>query len=64
MLGVAAAIEAATGLVLILFPHVLIRLLFGADATGVSIVIGRVAGIALLSLGLGCWLDRQETHGG
>jgi hypothetical protein len=26
--------------------------------------IGRVAGIALLSLGLGCWMGRQEEYGG
>lgn len=64
LLGVAAAIEAVTGLVMILFPHALIRLLLGADATGLNIVIGRVAGIALLSLGLGCWMGRQEEYGG
>jgi Na+-driven multidrug efflux pump len=37
-LGVAAAIETVTGLVMILFPHVLIRLLFDADASGAGIV--------------------------
>jgi hypothetical protein len=62
VLGVAAAIEAVTGFVLIVLPHGLIRLLLGADVAGVSIVIGRVAGIALLSLGFGCWLGRQEEH--
>jgi hypothetical protein len=64
VLGVAAGIEAVTGLVMILFPHALIRLLLGADATGLNIVIGRVAGIALLSLGLGCWMGRHEEYGG
>jgi hypothetical protein len=64
LLGVAAAIEAVTGLVMILFPHALIRLLLGADATGLNVVIGRVAGIALLSLGLGCWMGRQEEYCG
>jgi hypothetical protein len=64
VLGVAAAIEAVTGLVLVLFPHALIRLLFDADAPGVAIVIGRVAGIALISLGLGCWMGRQEGSRG
>ena len=64
MLGVAAAIEAVTGLLLIVFPHLLAKLLLGADVTGVEIVIGRVAGIALLSLGLGCWMGRQEARGG
>jgi hypothetical protein len=61
VLGMAAAIEAVTGLVLIVAPHVLIRLLFGVTVTGASIAIGRVAGIALLSLGIGCWTGRHEN---
>jgi hypothetical protein len=64
VLGVAAAIETVTGLAIILFPHVLIRLLFDADVSGAGIVIGRIAGIALISLGLGCWMGRQEEYGG
>jgi hypothetical protein len=60
VLGMAAAIEAVTGLVLIVAPHVLIRLLFGVDVTGAAIAIGRVAGIALLSLGVGCWMGRHK----
>jgi hypothetical protein len=63
VLGMAAAIEAATGLVLIVAPHVLIRLLFGVDVTGAAIAVGRVAGIALLSLGIGCWMGRHEDGG-
>jgi hypothetical protein len=64
VLGLAAAIEAVTGFVMILFPHELIRLLLGGDVAGVGIVVTRVAGIALLSLGLGCWMARQEEDGG
>jgi hypothetical protein len=64
VLGVSAAIEAITGLVAILFPHVLIKLLFDAEAAGVESVLARVAGIALISLGLGCWMGRQEASGG
>ena len=64
VLGVAAAIEAVTGLFLLIVPHLLVKLLLGVDATGVAIVIGRVAGIALLSLGFGCWMGRQEEDGG
>ena len=63
VLGVAAAIEAVTGLVMILFPQVLIRLLLDADVAGAGIVVGRVAGIALISLGLGCWMGRQDASG-
>jgi len=64
VLGIAAAVEAVTGLLLLIVPHLLAKLLLGADVTGVSIVIGRVAGIALLSLGVGCWFGRQEATGG
>jgi hypothetical protein len=63
VLGVAAAVEAVTGLTLIVVPQVVARLLFGVEVTGVAVVIGRVAGIALLSLGLGCWLGRNEADG-
>jgi hypothetical protein len=64
VLGIAAAVEAVTGLLLIVVPHLMAKLLLGVDVTGVSIVIGRVAGIALLSLGVGCWFGRQEATGG
>jgi hypothetical protein len=40
------------------------KLLFAVDVSGVAIVIGRVAGIALLALGVGCWFGRQEASGG
>ncbi|MGH6827138.1 hypothetical protein [Methyloceanibacter sp.] len=64
VLGVAAAIEAVTGLLLLIVPHLLVKLLLGVEVTGAAIVIGRVAGIALLSLGVGCWLGRQKAGGG
>jgi hypothetical protein len=64
VLGIAAAVEAVTGLLLIVVPHLLAKLLLGAEVTGVAVVIGRVAGIALLSLGVGCWFGRQEAAGG
>jgi hypothetical protein len=62
--GVAAAIEAVTSIILLIVPHLLVKLLLGVDATGVAIVIGRVAGIALLSLGLGCWMGRLGEDSG
>ena len=64
VLGIAAAVEAVTGLFLLVFPHLVVNLLLGVAVTGISIVIGRVAGIALLSLGVGCWFGRQEATGG
>ena len=47
--------EAATGLALMVVPVLVGRLLLGNELTGVSVVVARVAGIALLALGVGCW---------
>jgi hypothetical protein len=55
VLTLAAVIEAATGLALIIAPSLVGRLLFGAEFTGVANPAARVTGIALLALGVGCW---------
>jgi hypothetical protein len=55
LLHVAAAIEAATGLALIIDPPILSQLLLGDGVSGAGMALGRVAGFALLSLGLACW---------
>ena len=47
--------EAATGVALMVAPALVGRLLLGADLAGVAAVVARVAGIALLALGVGCW---------
>jgi len=47
--------EAATGVALMVAPGLVGHLLLGADLAGVSVVVARVAGIALLALGVGCW---------
>jgi len=49
----AAVAEAVTGLALLVAPVLVVRLLFGAEFTGVTII--RVTGIALIALGLACW---------
>jgi len=54
-LALTAIFEAATGLVLIIAPSLVGRLLFGAEFTGVANPAARVTGIALLGLGVGCW---------
>jgi hypothetical protein len=59
----AAVLEATTGLALMVSPSFVARLLFGVDLTGVSIVVARVAGIGLFSLGLAYWSGRSAaTH--
>ena len=55
LLIVAAAAEIATGVALMVTPSPVGRLLLGAELTGVSAVIGRVTGIALIALGIACW---------
>jgi hypothetical protein len=55
ILALSAAAEAATGLALILVPSVVSRLLLGHDLTGEAILVARVAGLALIGLGLACW---------
>jgi len=47
--------EAATGAALMFTPALVGRLLLGTELTGVAAVVARVAGIALLALGVGCW---------
>jgi hypothetical protein len=54
VLTLAAVIEAATGLALIIAPSLVGRLLFGAEFTGVANPAARVTGIALIALGVGC----------
>src|SRR5712672_245757 len=57
-----AFIEAATGLALIALPAIVVRLLLGAEISGASIPLGRVAGAALLALGVACWLARDDSQ--
>ena len=51
----AAVAEAATGLALLIVPSLVGQLLLGEDLTGVAIPVARVAGIALIGLGVACW---------
>ena len=55
LLRVASGAEVITGMVLSIYPDWLIKMLFGTDVIGAGIAAGRVAGIALLALGIGCW---------
>jgi hypothetical protein len=62
LLKVTAIIEAVTGLGLIAVPALVVRLLLGAEIFGASIPLGRVAGVALLALGVACWLARCDQR--
>ena len=55
MLNFAAFAEVATGLALLIVPSLVGRLLLGEELTGIAIAVARVAGIALIALGIACW---------
>jgi hypothetical protein len=55
LLAIAAAVEAATGIALLVYPPIVVQLLFANAIAGVGIVVSRLAGIALLALGIACW---------
>ena len=63
LLHVAAVIEAATGIALMIHPPLVTRLLLGDGVSGAGIALGRVAGFSLLALGLACWpgVDSAEA---
>ena len=62
LLKLTAIIEAATGLGLIAVPTIVVRLLLDAEMSGATIPLARVAGVALLALGVACWLARDDTQ--
>jgi hypothetical protein len=51
----AAVGEAGTGLALLIVPSLVGRLLLGGELTGIAVPVARVAGIALIALGVACW---------
>ncbi len=51
----AAVAESATGLALLIAPTLVCKLLLGEQLTGAAIPVARVAGIALIGLGIACW---------
>ena len=51
----AAVGEAGTGLALLIVPSLVGRLLLGEELTGIAIPVARVAGLALIALGVACW---------
>jgi len=58
------AAEAATGLVLAVAPALLVELLLGAaPGTAAGVTVSRVAGVAMLTLGVACWLAREDAAG-
>jgi len=62
LLSVTGVLEAATGLALLVMPSVVVELLLGAaPGTPSGVTVSRVAGVALLTLGVACWLAREDA---
>jgi hypothetical protein len=56
--------EGATGLVLLVLPSVLLELLLGVEQASPEVnVAARIAGAALLAIGVACWIGRCEKQG-
>jgi hypothetical protein len=51
----AALGEAAFGMALLIIPSLVAQLLLGEEHTTVAVPVARVAGIALIGLGIPCW---------
>lgn len=63
LLTVTAIIEGTTGLALLFAPALVVSVLLGSslvEPTG--ILVGRLTGIALISLTIMCWMYRNEEH--
>ena len=55
ILAIAAIAEAATGLILLAIPTIAVRALFDVEIGGAGIIMSRIAGCALIGLGVACW---------
>jgi hypothetical protein len=63
LLTISAVIELGAGVAIATVPSAAASLLFGASLDApVAEVVARVAGIALLSLGIACWLARPDEQ--
>jgi hypothetical protein len=63
LLILTALAEAPLGITLLVTPSLVTGLLLGVSLDSpAALVVGRVAGVALLALGLACWLTRDDAR--
>ena len=63
LLTVFVLVEVGVGLILGIAPSVMTRLLFTTQLdTPTAVIVGRVAGVALLSLLIACWVARNDVQ--
>lgn len=61
----AAGLEVATGAGLVVAPSLLARMLFGSEMNASGDLVGRISGLVMLCLALGCWpraFDGQDRQ--
>jgi len=60
-----AVVESLTGLIFLILPSLLVSILLGLSVDSpVDLLLGRVAGAALLALGVTCWLAHNDEKSG
>jgi len=63
LLIVTAVAETATGLALLELPSLVVSLLFGGSLdTPTALAVARIIGSALISIGVACWLARNDPQ--
>ena len=62
LMTVTALVETGTGLLLLVWPALVLALLFGwRQVAPETLLIGRVAGAAVISIGVASWPARRDT---
>ena len=61
LLTATAVIESGAGIMMLALPSLAAKLLLGSSIdSAVGLTVARVAGVALLALGVACWLARSD----
>jgi hypothetical protein len=66
ILAIASIAEAATGVILLVSPPLAIHALFDTEIGGAGVIMSRIAGAALIGLGVACWPGKsaqQQLYG-
>ncbi len=62
LLILAAVSEGLTGVILVVYPPIVIRLLFDSEVAGAGVWMSRLAGMSLIALGVACWPDHNTLR--
>jgi len=57
-----AVSEGALAVILLVYPPIVIRLLFNSEIAGPGVWVSRFAGIALIGLAVACWPDSNPVR--